>query len=357
MSAGRQIQPTPTPPLHLYRKRVAVLTIRHTRAEGTVVEGTSYGDGTNTILAGRDGLGLRWDGDNERWYQRRSRRRSADQRLIGTAEARLKAAGHQVEVTIDNTTPAPSFAEHEAESYERADRRAEARNQWADSATASSNAAYAKVRQIAEGIPFGQPILVGHHSEARARRDQRRMHEGMRKSIDEGKRATYHADRARAAELYQRRRENVPTTLRRIETIEARLRAIARELDGRRSYEGAHIPCPPSRAAELQAENIELADELAYWRAHVEARQAEGVKVWQRSDFQRGDFVRRSGTWFQVLRVNSKSVTIPALVSSRQRRGPRRGRLQLDPSPQVRRDPRPPKRTGDEPCRSPRAAR
>ncbi|GAA2590308.1 transposase family protein [Streptomyces tubercidicus] len=41
-------------------------------------------------------------------------------------------------------------------------------------------------------------------------------------------------------------------------------------------------------------------------------REARGFKVWSRTDFQRGDYVqRRGGRWFAVLRVNSKSVTVP----------------------------------------------
>jgi hypothetical protein len=33
-------------------------------------------------------------------------------------------------------------------------------------------------------IPFGQPILVGHHSEGRARRDQGRIESGMRAGVE-----------------------------------------------------------------------------------------------------------------------------------------------------------------------------
>ena len=69
----------------------------------------------------------------------------------------------------------------------------------ADRAEARSNAAYgrADLREEASGIPLGQPILVGHHSEGRHRAAIKRADNAMRKSIDEGKRA---ADlRAKAA--------------------------------------------------------------------------------------------------------------------------------------------------------------
>jgi hypothetical protein len=37
--------------------------------------------------------------------------------------------------------------------------------------------------------------------------------------------------------------------------------------------------------------------------------------VWSRDDFTKGDFVQFLGTWYEVLRVNAKSVTIPAMVN------------------------------------------
>ncbi len=43
--------------------------------------------------------------------------------------------------------------------------------------------AHAKAEAIAERFWMGQPILVGHHSEKKARRDQQRMHDAMGKSV------------------------------------------------------------------------------------------------------------------------------------------------------------------------------
>lgn len=74
---------------------------------------------------------------------------------------------------------------------ERREARAERLRQWADKRDARSAAAFGTAHTIADGIPLGQPILVGHHSEKRARRDQDRIHAGMRAGID-------HADKAAA---------------------------------------------------------------------------------------------------------------------------------------------------------------
>lgn len=59
----------------------------------------------------------------------------------------------------------------------------------AEKARANSEAGFDAAHRIADNIPLGQPILVGHHSEGRARRDVRRIDAGMRKGIDEAKRA------------------------------------------------------------------------------------------------------------------------------------------------------------------------
>ncbi len=61
----------------------------------------------------------------------------------------------------------------------------------ADRAEARSDAAYkrADMSEAATGIPFGQPILVGHHSEARHRRAIERAGNAMRQSIADDKRA------------------------------------------------------------------------------------------------------------------------------------------------------------------------
>ena len=54
-----------------------------------------------------------------------------------------------------------------------------------------------------------------------------------------------------------------------------------------------------------------LDEQIAYWRGHVKAAEANGVKVWGPGDFTKGDYVHGRWGWAEVLRVNAKSVTIP----------------------------------------------
>ncbi|MGB5772768.1 MAG: DUF3560 domain-containing protein [Crocosphaera sp.] len=56
-----------------------------------------------------------------------------------------------------------------------------------------ANSRYNASKRITDGIPLGQPILVGHHSERRHRRDIQRSHDHMQKSIEAQDKADYYA--------------------------------------------------------------------------------------------------------------------------------------------------------------------
>ena len=79
---------------------------------------------------------------------------------------------------------------------ERLEARLEKRQQWADKREQEAAARFAGVRRIADAIPLGQPILVGHHSERHARADQRRIHNGMRAAVDAQNMAEHHTSKA-----------------------------------------------------------------------------------------------------------------------------------------------------------------
>jgi hypothetical protein len=69
------------------------------------------------------------------------------------------------------------------------------------------------------------------------------------------------------------------------------------------------LGCEVRRALSLRHQ--ELTEEIEHGQQVIQEAEVEGFKVWSKSDFQRGDFVHYRGTWYEVLRVNPKSVTIP----------------------------------------------
>ena len=199
----------------------------------------------------------------------------------------------------------------ESERAERAAGRVGRYAGYAENAATRSAAAETAARRVGEHIPFGQPILVGHHSQRRAERDRDRIGANLAKSAEEERKANYWAGRTETAERSQEHRENIPTTLRRIDRLEAELRGVERDLTGRGQWEGQY----PDRAAafreRLGLRQAQLAEQVAYWKAHVEAAEADGLKVWRQEDFAKGDQIQCGGTrWHLVVRANKRTLSV-----------------------------------------------
>ncbi|SAI46814.1 Domain of uncharacterised function (DUF3560) [Bordetella ansorpii] len=110
-----------------------------------------------------------------------------------------------------------TVAERAAERRERFEDYGEHRRRDAESARA-------RVDAITAHIPLGQPILVGHHSEGRARRDAQRIEQGMRRAIQASDTARYWDWRALGAERYVRLKTDSAVRHRRIRTLQAEQR-------------------------------------------------------------------------------------------------------------------------------------
>lgn len=83
---------------------------------------------------------------------------------------------------------------------EKREARKEAYERLAAKNAELSKASFTRASAIGSMIPMGQPILVGHHSEARHRRDVKRIDNAMRASIEADKKAAYYAEKAEAME-------------------------------------------------------------------------------------------------------------------------------------------------------------
>jgi len=300
-----------------------MITITHTHAEGTLIEGSRKGDGVWEILRG---LGANW-----RYFRSlgqiglgQSRDRAAQTWKIERAAEALRAAGHEVTVTIDESQRR-DVAEIEQGRTQRAEARAERYGDRAERTGAQAMADYAKARQMGEAIPFGQPMMPDHHSYGRDRRYRDRMGRTYDRAFAGMDEADELARRAQSAEATQRHRESIPATLRRIAKLEADQRRIQRAIagrmdwadDGRGGYDYRLVRPGPAYLARLEASAAGIAEHLAYWREHVAQAEASGVKVWTSADFTKGDFVQCRGTWYQVERVNPKSLSVPHGTNTR----------------------------------------
>jgi hypothetical protein len=275
----------------------SAITITHTRADGTILDGSQKGDGVFEIVRG---YGFWFSRNVEGLFIKRSRDKAADTWRINAAADALRKAGHTVTVEI-NERVRRSFEEAETDREERASERAERFGEYAGNAAARSEAQYKASHDISEHMT-GEPIKVGHHSEGPHRRAIERMDGHMRASIVEDKKAGYWSDRARAAENYEAFRKDPYRTLRRLKKLHADLRQQERYV--------AQAAAGGWDAERYEVNILDLREEIAAWEKIVEQAKADGVKIWGPEDFAPGDYVRYLGSWYQVKRVNSTSLSI-----------------------------------------------
>lgn len=123
------------------------------------------------------------------------------------------------DIDDESTTPA-----------ERAAARAERFDGYRENRERDTARAVAYVDSIAEGIPLGQPILVGHHSERHARRDAKRIESGMRRAVENWGKAEYWRGRVPAVLAHADYREAPGVRSRRIKGLAAELRKVDERL-------------------------------------------------------------------------------------------------------------------------------
>jgi hypothetical protein len=131
---------------------------------------------------------------------------------------------------------------------ERMEARLERRREWAESRDKKAAAGFRAASAIADNIPLGQPILVGHHSERHARRDVERIDNGMRRGCDSQKMAEHH-------------------------------RGVASTLEHR--LETTIFSDDPDAIEAIEAKIADLEAKCAKWKAiNVAFRKAKGIPGW-----------------------------------------------------------------------------
>lgn len=182
-----------------------------------------------------------------------------------------------------------SFAQQQEAKAERALARSERYEELAAKNSDKSNAYYQASKDAVRGIEFGQPILIGHHSEGRHRRDLDRSHNAMGKSIEHQEKAE-HYERKAAVAASNAEGYSIEFIGNRIAECEAKIRACVK-------YENSQY---------FMQQKKEEEEKLAYWKSEFE--KAGGLRV-DISKIKKGDYIKVRGTWYQVIRVNKKTIT------------------------------------------------
>lgn len=203
-----------------------------------------------------------------------------------------------------------SYADREKEREARAAERIDRYTVYAENAArrSASASAYNRSDDLSARFAGGQPILSGHHSEKRARRDRDQSDAAMRRGIEDAKKVGYWERRTEGVARRAAQRTDPHVTARRIGRLEAEERELVRLLE-RAQDEGYR--------AQLTDRAGAVAEQLAYWRAHLAE---SGVKLYDRSDFTKGDFALSRGTWWEIKRVNQKTITVESIIGSASRK-------------------------------------
>jgi phospholipid N-methyltransferase len=165
-------------------------------------------------------------------------RLTASARLDAETYARVKAAGFKWAPRLDQFiapmwTPeradlcielAGEIDDEDTTLMDRAEVRADRFDEYHEKREADARRASAAADEYAKPFANGQPILVGHHSEKRARKDQERCHNAMRRAVNAWDTAAYWTDRAAAAIAHAKYKERPDVRARRIKKLEAELR-------------------------------------------------------------------------------------------------------------------------------------
>jgi len=289
-----------------------MLTITHTREAGTLIDGTERGDGTNVVLKAHR---WRWSRNLGTWYVPQSRDRAAKVRMIETTAAALREAGHDVEVTIDDT--ARPAAVVEADKIARQAARVDALAARAERKAGAAAAAYARHEAAVERLPEGgEPIKIGHHSEKRHRRDTERAWSTLGTAVHAQRDADAAQEAAATATATTGARYSPVTVGNRIDRLAAQIRKYERELvapvyDPDTGYRPATEREQARRRRRLEPAIAEARDNLAHWQG-VRAQQiADGtVTDYGPHNVAKGDAVKISGDWRRVVRVNTKTVSV-----------------------------------------------
>jgi len=292
------------------------IEITHSAAEGTLVHGTSRGDGTNTILKA---AGFRWFRTLGLWGIAHSRDRQPNRHKITAAAQALREAGHTVTLDIDDAHRAAAQAE--ADRAERQAHRVEALNDKADRRAQDAHAAWEAEQRAMDALPpGGEPIKIGHHSERRHRNAIARSNQATRRAIDATDAANTAADRAAAAAKTTAHRYAPITVKNRIDKLEAEQRADQRQLDGHRrviartatvDYVDEFPPATGSHREQILARMAQRADDITYWQNIYATQQAQGIaNTYSRDTIAKGDLIKYLNSWYTVVRVNTKSVSI-----------------------------------------------
>jgi hypothetical protein len=109
--------------------------------------------------------------------------------------------------------------------FERKESRIEKLREKADKMRTESVEAFSNARKIQDNIPLGQPILIGHHSEKRSKKDRDKIDASIKKSVEKQEKAEYYDEKIKAAEKNTKISSDNPEAIELLEEKISKLKA------------------------------------------------------------------------------------------------------------------------------------
>lgn len=236
---------------------------------------------------------------------------------------------------------------------ERAEERADRFEDYSEKRLRDAEQARETVQQVAGRFEGGQPILVGHHSERKARKDKERIERGMAKAVKMWDTSEYWKRRAAGALFHAKYKERQDVRARRIKKLESEQRKMLKHIkelesfaefyesadamtatlrdgrpklpevlslynsglgdDGRKALREGALSLEEAAAKAAASKRAAIAH-CDRWGAHYANRleyeramlQEQGGLVSDRFDIQPGGRVLSRGNWYPVLKINRK---------------------------------------------------
>ena len=271
------------------------LYITHTPAEGTLIEGTSKGDGSAEILKNHH---ARWSGKISSWYFPRTRNKTGNVQAIEKLADDLKAAGFSVEISIEEETR--SMEQIEADKAENHTQYIKALEEKLEKKKQALTLQQEREALAVGSLPpMGEPIKIGHHSEGKHRRAMERAGRELEKLVQAQQEVRELEQKISTARHAQGAKYAPVTVFNRIEKLEAEYRKIERQMP---RLTGECEQTMKGRLAQLQ-------EQITYWK-RIHEQQREDQPVYSKETIRPGDFVKAYNSWYVVARSNAKTVTV-----------------------------------------------
>lgn len=202
-----------------------------------------------------------------------------------------------------------SFIEQIEAKQEHAEARAERMEERAENAARHSESLYKHAHSMADTIPFGQPILVGHYSEGRDRRFRERIVRTFERAFEEGDNAKYYEMCAQCArQSADGAQYSNPRYLgNRIKEMKSEIALLENRLQGKFYHYSEPKPISPEYAEKLTGLLDEAHEKLEFFEHCL----AACPNVFTKESLKGKTAVKIRGRWEPIVKLNPTTVAVP----------------------------------------------